>query len=122
MLGLLQRILKRTFATADKVKTRVIDPWNGSGGRYVDTFKRELNEIAAELSQEGRLVRTRFNSDLGCAELYVPGGDVIAKVEVWGEAGAPYKVMITPLSLQETERTLFAKFLQGIRVEFRAAA
>ena len=97
------------------------DPWSGSGDFYVSLFKVNLDQIARELSGEkGKPVRTRFNQKLGCAELFVPFSEVVARVKVQGEMCNPQTAIITLLTIPETTKPLFVKGLP-LDVEFAAA-
>ena len=118
MLKWLRRGLKRASATM----LRLIDPWEGSEEFYVAGFRRHLDKVAKALSQKDQTVYTRFNSELKCAELCVPFGDVLARVAVHGEACTPYEAIITPLSLPEGAKELFAETFSPLPVEFKEAA
>ena len=114
--------LGRTLKQASETMARLIDPWKGSEGFYVAGFRRHLDKIAKALSQKDRAVYTRFNSELRCAELCVPFGDVLARVAVHGECCAPYEAVITTLSLPEGAKALFTEAFSPLPVEFKKAA
>ena len=113
----LGRALRRASATV----VMGVDPWGNSGGSYVYSFREQLDEIASALFQMGKTIRTRFNQDLQCAELYVPFGEVLARVVVHGEMCSPERAIVTLLSLPESSKDLFVKLLP-LPVEFKQVA
>ena len=117
LMKILLWFLRRSNPTAT---VETIDPWDGSGGFYVSELRYRLDKIARLLSHEGRLVCTRFVPDLKCAELYVLGEGVVARVAAHGETCAIYRVIVTRHSLPESEEDLFSKNLPY--VEFAVAA
>ncbi len=93
-----QRLVRFFLRTTQKTVSTVVkvnDGWDHSGACYVGRFQRNLNEIAQTISEEGRIVLTRFVSKLKCAELYVPGGNVIAQVRVHGSECSPHSAIVT---------------------------
>ena len=90
-----------------------IDPWSGSDGYYIRDVKDQLEKIAKLISKENRIVRTRFNNRMNCAELYSGVEGVIARVKVMGQVDKPYKAVITLLaSFPEEKKELFTRFIQ----------
>ncbi len=95
-----------------------IDPWTESGGTYVATFRRHLDDIARRLSEQGwRRVQTSFNSDFGCAELHDADKGVIARVKVHGSECSPYEAIVRT-DLPDDMKALFSGFLP-VRVKFQ---
>lgn len=109
MLSLFKRITQRT--------------WKGSTSSYVARFRRQLNAVAKELAEkDGRtMVRTRFNSELKCAELYTSEGKVIAQVTAFRLHHARAIVAVR-CNLSIVDETVFSRKLTTKHsvVEFRA--
>lgn len=123
---MLKQLLRTILGLTSTPAVKRVDPWRGSSGFYVDSFRQKLDEIADALSREGQPVRTRFNLAGKCAELYVPEGEemgevVIAQVAVHGSEWAPYEAVVTPLSLSDAARTVIDEIIP-LRVKFREAA
>lgn len=98
----------------------IIDPWFHAEGTYVGSFRKQLSEIAEELSKMSwRRVKARFDPDFGCAELYDVDKGVIARVKVHGECCAPYEAIVrTDNPLLPQVQGLFSRILP-VRVEFQ---
>ena len=87
--------------------------WRGSDGTLVADFREKLDEIAKDLSHEGAVVRTRFNSKGKCADIY-SANDMLARVSVKGSRGGPCHFLIMcGRSFQETWEVVFSRTLPG---------
>lgn len=98
----------------------IIDPWLHAEGTYVGGFRKQLSEIAEELSKTSwRRVKVCFNPDFGCAELYDVDKGVIARIKVHGSECSPYEAIIrTDFPLSAKVQVLFSRVLP-VRVEFQ---
>lgn len=64
---------------------RRFNPWHGGEGTYVYRERERLKKVENLLSSiRPQRVRTRFNPDSGCAELYL-GRKVFATIKIFGE-------------------------------------
>ena len=106
MLSLLKSWRRRA---ARRIHEKIADPWGGSGDTYVSLFKDKLDSAAEALSGQEVFVRTRFNQERGCAELYDQNGVVLAQVRVNGSECSPMTAIITPPpSTSEAARGIIA--------------
>ena len=87
----------------------VVDPWAGGGDTYVYRFRQRLDEIAEDLSRPGRVVLTRFNQELKCAELYEVEGKVLFQLQIHGEYSEPYKALLIKIPSDGMDVFLFLK-------------
>jgi hypothetical protein len=115
-------MLRRFSSRIPQPTARRVDPWANSGSYYVALFHTKLDKIADAISHElEQTVQTRFNPALKCAELFGPGGDVLVRVVVHGEAGSPYEAIVTYSSISDVVKELFIKTLP-VDVKFRTAS
>ncbi|MFC1732253.1 hypothetical protein ACFL6I_18265 [candidate division KSB1 bacterium] len=92
--------------------------WSYSSG-YISDFKPHLNKIARSLSRGWCSVNVRWNRDIKQAELYVPGGRILARVTVHGECSCPETAVVTPVNLSEKDEKIFHEaFAPHLRVRF----
>ncbi len=90
----------------------------GSSLFYVGLYRKELEEVARFVSGNGIIVRTRFNKNNRCAELYYANGiGVFAEVRVEGEYCSPNKVIVISEAISDTYKGFFTNTLP-LRVEF----
>ena len=100
---------------------RGIAPWFGCDNDfYIAAFRKQLDEIAKILSQNGGPpVHTRFSCGRECAEFYTLEDGVIARVEVLGKKGYPDLVRVASDLSSESEK-VFVDYIPNLRVEFRS--
>lgn len=108
------------FGLIGKLYDRVFGPWAGAFERfYVSDIREELDDIAKALAQYGYpAATTRFNHGQECGEIYNENG-LIAQVHVYWKNGRLDSAIIA-CNLSIEAEALFAKFLPGLRITFKA--
>lgn len=108
------------FGWVGKLHDRVFGPWAGAHERfYVSDIRGELDDIAKALAQYGYpATATRFNHGQECGEIYNENG-LIAQVHVYWKNGR-LDMAVVACNLSIEAEALFAKFLPGLQIEFRA--
>lgn len=98
--------LRRLLGQASNQVALTINPWSGSDGTYIKDYRSILDEIAAKLSVEGRIVSIRFNKVRMCAEV-TADHEVIAEIRVFGSECSPYQTLVSAFTIDSSALGFF---------------
>ncbi len=115
------KFLKRIFGKKTPKPETPKDLWAGGRESYVNVFfRKRLDQLARDLSGLFGEMKTRYNPERGCAEVYMTKtGLVIFQVVVNGTMGSPYEALVTAVALQTSMKLMiWAIFDDKIRVKW----
>lgn len=101
-----------------KRETKVTDSWDSAGASYVTNYRQNLEHLAEKLKDIiWQQVLTEFDPCGKCAVLRTADREILARIQVHGEAGCAYRALVRT-DLAARYQNLFNDVLHGLRVEF----
>ena len=97
------------------------DSWKGHEASYVVIHRKQIEEIARELSGDDIKVSARYVPEYKCAEVHFGCGLTYFQVRMHGEFGSPYEVVVTSVEFlnEKTKAVIRSIFLKDLKIEYR---
>lgn len=85
----------RLFRFFQKRQQMPVDSWDFGATSYVSWIRPEIEGLAQQISPEIVPLQSRYNPEFRCAEIFFNCGLVLLRVNVHGNHGVPYEVIVT---------------------------